>query len=70
MERVGELRPVTCSIDSHAYVRILRNSLPRAQQAIFDEGHYVFQQDNAPFNVSKTSLLWFKCRKIELLEWP
>lgn len=68
--RVGPLHPVEGAIDSHAYIAIMRSCLDPAKQAVFDGGDFVFQQDNAPCHVSKTTKRWFARHNIDTMEWP
>jgi hypothetical protein len=66
----GPLQIVKGTINSHAYIAIMRGCLAPAKQAVFGGGEFVFQQDNAPCHVSATARRWFAQNDIELMAWP
>jgi len=69
-EKIGPMLPIQGNLDSHGYVRILRQALPQARLDVFDGGPFMFQQDNAPCHVSGVTKRWLERHEIELLTWP
>jgi len=68
--KVGPLQFLTGSINSQTYVAILRSCLADAKAEVFENGEFIFQQDNAPCHVSKTTRRWFSRSSIDTLSWP
>jgi len=50
------LRFIEETLDSNGYLRIVSDALPAIKQEVFGWEDFSFQQDNAPFHVSKMAV--------------
>lgn len=66
---VGSLAFISGKMNSVAYKEVLEDHLlPNAVDLAGEK--WVFQQDNAPIHNSKLMKTWFKCKNIQVLDWP
>lgn len=70
-EGVGELYWAKGSINTDHYLRILETNLMPSIEKLHPDGHYIFQQDNAPCHVSKRAKKWFVDQNLNvMIDWP
>ena len=67
---VGELRLVSGRLNAASYVALLEDALRPSVRSLGLEGEFIFQQDNAPAHMAKTTKRWMSSVKIAVLEWP
>ncbi len=66
----GVLHGMRSTMNSERYIETLEsNLLPSIDLMDFDDGNYVFQQDNAPPHTAHATRAWFREKGIELLDW-
>jgi hypothetical protein len=66
----GELVTIKGIMDSEKYREILQANLMKSAKALRLGRNFLFQQDNDPKHVSKSTKAWFASHKIKVLEWP
>uniref|UniRef100_A0A8R1DH63 DDE_3 domain-containing protein n=1 Tax=Caenorhabditis japonica TaxID=281687 RepID=A0A8R1DH63_CAEJA len=66
---MGPLKRIVETMDRKVYEDILENTMrPWARENLGRS--WMFQQDNDPKHTSGHVANWFRCRRVNLLEWP
>uniref|UniRef100_A0A8R1IDP4 Tc1-like transposase DDE domain-containing protein n=1 Tax=Caenorhabditis japonica TaxID=281687 RepID=A0A8R1IDP4_CAEJA len=66
---MGPLKRIVGTMDRYVYEDILENTMRPWTRANLGRS-WVFQQDNDPKHTSGHVANWFRCRRVDLLEWP
>ena len=66
----GTLVPIDGIMNTDKYISIINNNLEEATVKMNLEEEFIFQQNNDPKHVTKTSMKFFSDSDIKLLEWP
>jgi hypothetical protein len=66
---VGTLEPVFGNIVSEKYIECLDQNLWPVIARNFQEGGYIFQEDNAPLHTSRKTTLWKNYNNIRCMSW-
>ena len=61
---------VTTTINSIEYQNLFLNEIFNDINKYYNSKQYVWQQDNAPAHVSKSSMAFFKKHKVTVMKWP
>ncbi|KAI6647097.1 hypothetical protein LOD99_8934 [Oopsacas minuta] len=67
---VGLLWKVSGNLKTNSYIDILENALIPSVDLHSLHSDWTFQQDNAPYHMSKGTKQWFGEQKIEVMNWP
>ncbi|KAJ8716668.1 hypothetical protein PYW07_003295 [Mythimna separata] len=70
---VGEMVVCESRLNSAKYIQTFETALMPSLTSIFGDTNsdgVIFQQDNAPYRKSATTLRWFTDNNIDLLDWP
>jgi len=68
-KRKTALAKVPTRMDSEGYQQLLQTSLLPYANRIADRG-WIYQQDNAPVHVSRSTRDWFTSKKMRVMQWP
>ena len=67
---VGKLRVSEGIMDSKMYQEILDENLLPSARVLKLGRSFLFQQDNDPKHMSKSTKAWFHKKKVKVMEWP
>ena len=66
----GYLYRINGIMDSVVYKGIMQDVMLPTADYLFDDGNYIFQQDNDPMHTSNLLKTWFPDAWIKVLAWP
>ena len=70
-EGLGQLICIQGNMDAKLYISILKNDvLGTLKDLDINKKDIYFQQDNDPKHTSRLAQDWFKCKNLDVLDWP
>jgi len=64
------LKIFTENMDAELYTKILEEKLPEVKKLFGSVSAWTWQQDNDPKHTSNKAMLWFKEKRVRLIDWP
>ena len=65
----GSLYRVEGILDSKKYIRLLNSAMFPSVEKLFQNGEYIYQQDNAPCHKAKR-VEFFQRKGVSVIDWP
>ena len=66
----GSLYRVEGILDSNKYIRLLNSAMFPSVEKLFQNGEYIYQQDNAPCHKAKRVMEFFQRKGVSIMDWP
>ena len=66
----GFLYRVEGILDSKKYIRLLNSAMFPSVEKLFQNGEYIYQQDDAPCHKAKRVMEFFQRKGVSVMDWP